>query len=121
MWPLLTQPVPLPTSRCCSEEGGYDFKKAILDGLLDIMEVIPEAKAEGLFHLCEFIEDCEFAPLATRVLHLLGDAGPASATPSAFIRFIYNRVILEAAPVRASAVSALAKVRPARGCDGMLQ
>ena len=26
------------------EEGGYEFKKAILDGLLDIMEVIPESK-----------------------------------------------------------------------------
>ena len=33
----------------------------------------PQAKNEGLFHLCEFIEDCEFTSLATRVLHLLGE------------------------------------------------
>ena len=26
----------------CREEGGFEFKKAILDGLLDIMETIPE-------------------------------------------------------------------------------
>lgn len=43
------------------------------------------------------------------MLHLLGDQGPSSPTPGSFIRFIYNRVILENAPVRASAVSALAK------------
>ena len=43
------------------------------------------------------------------MLHLLGDAGPSAPSPASFIRFIYNRVILENAPVRASAVSALAK------------
>jgi coatomer subunit gamma len=96
-------------SSALREEGGFEYKKAILDGLLDIMDAIPEAKNEGLFHLCEFIEDCEFSSLASRVLHLLGDEGPSAPQPGAFIRFIYNRVILEASPVRASAVSALAK------------
>jgi len=91
------------------EEGGFEFKKAILDGLLDIMEVIPDAQPDGLLHLCEFIEDCEFTSLATRVLHLLGDQGPAAANPGSFIRYIYNRVILENAQVRAAAVTALAK------------
>lgn len=93
------------------DEGGYDFKKALLDALLDIMEAIPEAKTDGLFHLCEFIEDCEFTALATRVLHLLGKEGPAmpAPQPASFIRFIYNRVILENPAVRASAVTALAK------------
>jgi len=73
------------------------------------MEVIPEAANEGLLHLCEFIEDCEYTTLASRVLHVLGDRGPSAPQPSAFIRFIYNRVILENAAVRASAVAALAK------------
>lgn len=91
------------------EEGGFDFKRSVLDAVMSIMEMVPEAMNEGLFHLCEFIEDCEFTSLATRVLHLLGDQGPNSPHPSAFIRFIYNRVILENAPVRASAVTALAK------------
>ena len=98
-------------SNLLRDEGDYDFKKSILDALLDIMENIPEAKTECLFHCCEFIEDCEYTALATRVLHLLGKEGPALAAPqpSQFIRFIYNRVILENAAVRASAVSALAK------------
>ena len=47
----------------------------------------------------------------TALLSLLSPLlqGPSAAQPSAFIRFIYNRVILEAAPVRAAAVTALAK------------
>lgn len=55
----------------------------------------------GLGHLCEFIEDCEHTVLATRILHLLGREGPRSQNPSKYIRFIYNRVILENAAVRA--------------------
>lgn len=93
------------------DEGGYEFKKALLDALLDIQEAIPESKTDCLFHLCEFIEDCEFTALATRVLHLLGTQGPSmpAPQPASFIRFIYNRVILENPAVRASAVTALAK------------
>lgn len=52
-------------------------------------------------HLCEFIEDCEHTSLATRILHLLGQEGPRAQNPSKYIRFIYNRVILECAEVRA--------------------
>ena len=63
----------------------------------------------GLSHLCEFIEDCEFTYLSTKILHLLGKEGPATSSPSKYIRYIYNRVSLENAYVRASAVSALAK------------
>lgn len=47
--------------------------------------------------------------LATRILHLLGREGPRTKQPSKYIRFIYNRVILESANVRAAAVTALAK------------
>jgi len=109
--PSKYRPVQTLLSNALRDEGGFEFKKAVLDALLDMMEVIPESKTEGLFQCCEFIEDCEFTALATRVLHLLGKEGPAlpSPQPAAFIRFIYNRVILENAPVRASAVSALAK------------
>uniref|UniRef100_A0A7S1GAC4 Coatomer subunit gamma n=1 Tax=Bicosoecida sp. CB-2014 TaxID=1486930 RepID=A0A7S1GAC4_9STRA len=91
------------------EEGGYDFKKAILDSMMELIDKIPDAKTEGLFQLCEFIEDCEYTQLSTRVLHLLGDAGPTTSQPGSFIRFIYNRVILENAAVRSAAVTALAK------------
>ena len=55
----------------------------------------------GLAHLCEFIEDCEHVELATRILHLLGREGSRTSKPQAYIRFIYNRVLLETPEVRA--------------------
>lgn len=78
-------------------------------GAQTIVERVPEAQESGLAHLCEFIEDCEYPTLLTRVLYMLGDQGPATAHPGRYIRFIYNRLILEAPSVRAAAVSALAK------------
>ncbi len=63
----------------------------------------------ALAHLSEFIEDCEFTKLAVRILHLLGMEGPKTAQPTKYIRYIYNRVVLENAIVRAAAVTALAK------------
>eukprot|EP00906_Rhabdomonas_costata_P003965 RCo005954 len=91
------------------DEGGYPFKKAIVDAIITIIDTIPQAKEEGLLHLCEFIEDCEFTLLSQRILHLLGQLGPTTSQPHKFIRYIYNRVILETPAVRAASVSALAK------------
>lgn len=91
------------------EEGGFEYKKAIVDAILTLIRDIPEAREAGLGHLCEFIEDCEFTYLSSQVLHVLGNEGPATSEPAKYIRYIYNRVILENATVRASAVSALAK------------
>eukprot|EP00276_Gloeochaete_wittrockiana_P011671 CAMPEP_0184373074 /NCGR_PEP_ID=MMETSP1089-20130417/164288_1 /TAXON_ID=38269 ORGANISM="Gloeochaete wittrockiana, Strain SAG46.84" /NCGR_SAMPLE_ID=MMETSP1089 /ASSEMBLY_ACC=CAM_ASM_000445 /LENGTH=897 /DNA_ID=CAMNT_0026715973 /DNA_START=26 /DNA_END=2719 /DNA_ORIENTATION=+ len=91
------------------EEGGFEYKKSIVDSILTLINEIPEAKEPGLSHLCEFIEDCEFTLLSTQILHVLGKEGPKTADASKYIRYIYNRVILENATVRASAVTALAK------------
>jgi len=91
------------------EEGGFEFKKAIVDAIVALISTIPETKESSLFHLCEFIEDCEFTALYTQILHLLGEMGPSTSAPARYIRFIYNRVILEKAVVRAAAVSALGK------------
>jgi coatomer protein complex subunit gamma len=91
------------------EEGSYDYKRSIVDTIITIIEQIPESKEYGVDTLCEFIEDCEFTLLLQQVLHFLGEEGPKSSKPSKCIRYIYNRVILESAPVRASAVIALAK------------
>ncbi|CAI5952905.1 unnamed protein product [Closterium sp. NIES-65] len=91
------------------EEGGFEYKKAIVDSILILIREIPDAKEIGLSHLCEFIEDCEFTYLSSQILHLLGNEGPKTPEPARYIRFIYNRVILENATVRASAVSTLAK------------
>lgn len=91
------------------EEGGLEYKTSIVDTIILIIEENPDAKETGLGHLCEFIEDCEHTSLAVRILHLLGKEGPYSKHPSKYIRFVYNRVILENATVRAAAVSAMAQ------------
>lgn len=91
------------------EEGGFEFKKAITDSIVELIHSIPETKESSLFHLCEFIEDCEFTALSTQILHLIGSLGPSTNAPARYIRFIYNRVILENATVRAAAVSALSR------------
>ncbi|KAI9492121.1 adaptin N terminal region-domain-containing protein [Zychaea mexicana] len=91
------------------DEGGYDFKKAVVEAIFDMVKFITDSKDTALSHLCEFIEDCEFTKLSVRILHLLGVEGPKTPTPTKYIRYIYNRVILENSVVRAAAVSALAK------------
>ncbi|OWM83814.1 coatomer subunit gamma-2-like [Punica granatum] len=96
-------------SNILREEGGFEYKKAIADSIVILIRDMPDAKESGLLHLCEFIEDCEFTYLSTQILHFLGIEGPTTADPSKYIRYIYNRVHLENATVRASAVSTLAK------------
>jgi coatomer protein complex subunit gamma len=91
------------------EEGGFDFKKSIVSSIISLIRQVPETTESSLLHLCEFIEDCEFTRLSTQILHLLGELGPKTSAPARYIRFIYNRVILENAAVRAAAVSALSK------------
>ena len=58
------------------DEGGLEYKSSIADTIITIIEENPEAKENGLSHLCEFIEDCEHTSLAVRILHLLGAEGP---------------------------------------------
>lgn len=96
-------------SNILREEGGFSFKKAIVDTIFCIIKNIPDAKDSGLTHLSEFIEDCEFTYLSSQILHLLGNEGPNTSDPSKYIRYIYNRVVLENAAIRASAISALSK------------
>ena len=91
------------------DEGGYEYKKAVVESMFDLIKFVPGSKEETLAHLCEFIEDCEFTKLAVRILHLLGVEGPKTPQPTKYIRYIYNRVVLENALVRAAAVTALAK------------
>jgi coatomer protein complex subunit gamma len=91
------------------DEGGYDFKRTVVESMFDLIKFVPESKEDALAHLCEFIEDCEFTKLSVRILHLLGVEGPKTSHPTKYIRYIYNRVVLENAIVRAAAVTALAK------------
>ena len=91
------------------DEGGYDFKRAVVEAIFDMIKYINDSKEQALSHLCEFIEDCEFTKLSVRILHLLGIEGPKAPQPTKYIRYIYNRVVLENATVRAAAVASLAK------------
>ena len=100
------------------DEGGLDYKASIADTIITVIEENPEAKENGLAHLCEFIEDCEHTVLAVKILHLLGQEGPRTSNPARYIRFIYNRVLLENGTVRAAAVSAMAKFGAL--CDDLL-
>ncbi|KAL9586730.1 MAG: hypothetical protein Q9203_003769 [Teloschistes exilis] len=91
------------------DEGGYEFKRSVVESMFDLIKFVPGSKEDALAHLCEFIEDCEFTKLAVRILHLIGVEGPKTPSPTKYIRYIYNRVVLENAIVRAAAVTALAK------------
>lgn len=55
-------------SNILREEGGFEYKKAIVDSIIILIRDIPDAKESGLFHLCEFIEDCEFTYMSTQVM-----------------------------------------------------
>lgn len=91
------------------DSAGYVFKKAVVSVIESIVKNIPEAKNLGLLQLCEFIEDCEHVKLTQRILHLIGREGPFLKRPRQFIRYIYNRVMLESAPVKCTATTALAR------------
>jgi len=92
------------------EDGTMEFKKDLVDALILVIGQVPAAREMGLLHLCEYIEDCEFPSLCSKVLAFLGEEVPSTPEPQKYIRFIYNRLILENALVRASAVNALAKI-----------
>ena len=54
------------------EEGGFEYKKSIVECILRIIQEIPEAKDAGLAQLSEFIEDCE-THIFPQILHILGE------------------------------------------------
>ena len=68
-------------SNVLREDGGFEYKKAIVEAILVLIRDIPEAKEQGLAQLCEFIEDCEFTFLSVQILHLLGEEGPRTKDP----------------------------------------
>ena len=96
-------------SSILKDDGGYEYRRGILNTIVAIIHEVPDAQEGCLERLCECIEDCEYPNLTTSILHLLGTLGPTTSNPSQYIRYIYNRIVLENASVRAAAVSALAK------------
>ncbi|ORM40711.1 Coatomer subunit gamma [Babesia sp. Xinjiang] len=84
-----------------------EFKREMIDGTMHIVERIPAAQTTGLKNLCDFIEDCEYPELNAKVLKFLGDHVPKTKTPEEYVRYIYNRLLLENATVRAAGIEAL--------------
>lgn len=91
------------------DEGGYKFKKSIVNTILGLIDSIPECKELALEQFCEFIEDCEFNDLSVKIINMIGEKGPECANPNKFIRFVFNRVVLEAPDVRCAAVDSLGR------------
>ncbi|KAF2075932.1 hypothetical protein CYY_002780 [Polysphondylium violaceum] len=91
------------------DEGTLQLKQSTLDAILTVVNNIPESKEIALTELCDFIEDCEFPDLSVQILHLLGQEGPLTSQPSQYIRYIYNRVLLDSGIIRAAAVNSIAK------------
>ena len=83
------------------QEGGFPYKKAIVDTILVIIAKVPEAKEAGLGHLCEFIEDCEFTLLSTQILYLLGLEGPGTQVKT--VRAFFNHRLASFEPYDHSA------------------
>ena len=81
------------------------FRESVVDV---IMLICPQQREQALNILSEHIEDCEHAHIQCKILDFLAREGPLAKNPSSYIRFIYNRVNLEKAVIRAAAVSALA-------------
>lgn len=88
-------------------DGSYDLKRAIVEGMFDIAQLIPAAKVLTLDCLGEFAEDCEYVRLGSRILHFLGQHASRSDMPTQYIRLVYNRAIVDPSVVRAAAISSL--------------
>ena len=92
-------------SDCLKDDPNVNFRECVVD---TIIEITPSQREHALMILSEHIEDCEHAHIQTKILDFLAIEGPLAKNPSSYIRFIYNRVNLEKAVIRAAAVSSLA-------------
>nr|PVC51465.1 coat protein, gamma subunit [Theileria orientalis] len=91
-------------------ESSFASKREMVDATIFIVREIPKARNYGVLNLCEFIEDCEYAEISTKVLKFLGENIPNLKNPHEYVRFIYNRLILENALVRSASIDALESI-----------
>lgn len=90
---------------CLKDDANILFRESVVD---TIIEICPSQREQSLLILSEHIEDCMQAQIQTKILNFLAIEGPKAKNPASYIRFIYNRINLEKAVIRASAVTALA-------------
>lgn len=91
-------------------EATFPTKIEIVDSILWFIYNFEGLKHSAVITLAEFIEDCPFDNLKTKILNVLGKESPTTNNVSRIVRYIYNRIILENALVRAAAISALGDI-----------
>ncbi|KAL3614098.1 hypothetical protein CASFOL_042172 [Castilleja foliolosa] len=96
-------------SNILREEGGFEYKKVIVDSVVILIRDIPDAKKVDCYTYVNSLKTVNSRIFPPRILHFLGNEGSKTSDPSKYIQYIYNRVILENATVRARVVSTLAK------------
>eukprot|EP01053_Blabericola_migrator_P005257 Blabericola_migrator_1__5256@NODE_26_length_20894_cov_127_933788_g23_i0_p3_GENE_NODE_26_length_20894_cov_127_933788_g23_i0NODE_26_length_20894_cov_127_933788_g23_i0_p3_ORF_typecomplete_len944_score207_40Adaptin_N/PF01602_20/1_5e83COPgamma_platf/PF08752_10/8_3e27COPgamma_platf/PF08752_10/2_1e03Coatomer_g_Cpla/PF16381_5/2e08Cnd1/PF12717_7/1_3Cnd1/PF12717_7/5_6e02Cnd1/PF12717_7/0_5Cnd1/PF12717_7/3_6HEAT_2/PF13646_6/13HEAT_2/PF13646_6/2_9HEAT_2/PF13646_6/20HEAT_2/PF13646_6/1_4e04Vac14_Fab1_bd/PF1275 len=92
------------------DEGGVQSKTHTVEVLCWLSKELPDLHESVLLHLCDFIEDCEYHTLCCHILAFLAVEVPQTQYPSKYLRFIYNRCILESATVRGAAIDCLARI-----------
>ena len=85
-------------------------KIEIVQAITWFIKNIEEYKRQGLVHLAEYVEDCSYESLKTKILLSLGVESQGLSNINQLIRHIYNRVIIEGPIVRSAAISALGEI-----------
>jgi coatomer protein complex subunit gamma len=97
--------------KCLLAEGRRTYKESIVETLMKIgNEGTSADKEQVLLTFCEYIEDCDNQHLQTHIMDYIAKEAENTENPSVYIRFIYNRVVLEKSTIRASACSALGEI-----------
>ncbi len=91
-------------------EAGFSTKDELVECLIWFVHHDKELKRNAIFCLADYIEDCEFDKIKTKILSVLGKDGGHIGSSSQLIRLIYNRIILENPVVRCAALSALGEI-----------
>ena len=91
-------------------DANFQTKDELVDCIIWFVHNDKELKRNAIFCLADYIEDCEFDKIKTKILHILGKEGGNISSSSQLIRLIYNRIILENPIVRCAAISALGEM-----------
>lgn len=87
-----------------------EFRKEILDSIIYIINNVPTSRDDALNIAMEFIEDCQFNTLLCKAIDTISDEVVKSKNPLVYLRYFYNRILLEQDCVRLSAISALGRI-----------
>jgi coatomer protein complex subunit gamma len=96
--------------KCLRLQSSLEFKREIIESVVYIIQTVGASREEALYAIVDLIEDCQYESLISRGLEIMANEIPLLENGEPFIKFICNRLILEGEKVRASAVTALAKL-----------